>query len=64
MYVPGIKKKLIFVSTITDQNLKVEFFKTHCIVKDLLDHCKPMLLQESELEACTSLMSPAKVIKH
>jgi len=42
VYVPGIKKNLISVSTITDQNLKVEFFKSHCIVKDLLDHCKPV----------------------
>jgi hypothetical protein len=38
VYVPGINKNLIFVSTITDQNLKVEFFKNYCIVKDLLDH--------------------------
>jgi hypothetical protein len=38
VYVPGIKKKMISVSTITDQNLKVEFFKNYCIVKDLLDH--------------------------
>jgi hypothetical protein len=38
VYVPGIKKNLISVSTITDQNLKVEFFKNYCIVKDLLDH--------------------------
>jgi hypothetical protein len=37
VYVPGIKKNLIYVSTITDQNLKVEFFKNYCIVKDLLD---------------------------
>ena len=37
VYVPGLKKNLISVSTITDQNLKVEFFKKHCIVKDLLD---------------------------
>ena len=40
VYVPGIKKKMISVSTITDQDLKVEFFKNHCIVKDLLDHFK------------------------
>jgi hypothetical protein len=40
VYVPRIKKKLIFVSTITDQNLKVEFFKNYCIVKDLLDQFK------------------------
>jgi hypothetical protein len=38
VYVPGIKKNLISLSTITDQNLKVEFFKNYCIVKDLLDH--------------------------
>jgi hypothetical protein len=38
VYVPGIKKNLIYVSTITYQNLKVELFKTHCIVKDLQDH--------------------------
>jgi hypothetical protein len=38
VYVPGIKKNLISVSTITDQNLKVEFFKNYCIVKDLLNH--------------------------
>ena len=37
VYVPGIKKILISVSTITDQNLKVEFFNNYCIVKDLLD---------------------------
>lgn len=38
MYVLGIKKKLICVSTITDKNFKVEFFKAHSIVKDFLDH--------------------------
>jgi len=36
-YVPGIKKNLIFVSKITDQDLKVEFFKSLCIIKYLLD---------------------------
>jgi hypothetical protein len=40
VYVPRIKKNLIFVSTIIDQNLKVEFFKKYCIVKDLLDQFK------------------------
>lgn len=40
IYVPQIKKNLIYVSTILHRNLKFEFFKTHCIVKDLLDHCK------------------------
>lgn len=44
MYVLRINKNLIFMSTITDQNLKVKFFKTHCMVKDLLDHCKPVSL--------------------
>jgi hypothetical protein len=39
-YVPGIKKNLISMSNITDQNLKVEFFKNYCIVKDLLDQFK------------------------
>jgi hypothetical protein len=37
VYVPEIKKNLIYVSTITDQNLKVEFFKNYCIVKDMFD---------------------------
>jgi hypothetical protein len=40
VYVPMIKKNLIYVSTITDQNLKVELLKTHYIVKDLQDHYK------------------------
>jgi len=39
-YVPGIKKNLISASKITDQDLKVEFFKSHCIIKDLLDQMK------------------------
>jgi hypothetical protein len=42
MYVPGIKKNLISVSTITDQNLKVEFYKSYCVIKDLLDCMKPI----------------------
>jgi hypothetical protein len=40
VYVLGINKKLISVSTITDHNLKVEFFNNYCIVKDLLDQFK------------------------
>jgi hypothetical protein len=40
MYVPGIKKNLISVSTITDQYLKVEFLKSHCAVKGMQDHYK------------------------
>jgi hypothetical protein len=35
VYVPRINKNLIYVSTITYHNFNVEFFKTHCIVKDL-----------------------------
>ena len=34
MYVPMIKKNLIFVSMITDQDLQVEFFKAYCVIKD------------------------------
>jgi hypothetical protein len=45
VYVPGIKKNLIFVSTITDQNLKVEFFKNYYIVKDLLDHFQTVAME-------------------
>jgi hypothetical protein len=63
VYVPGIKKNLISVSTITDQNLKVEFFKNYCIVKDLLDHFQ-LLQRESEQEAYTNLMLPSKHIMH
>jgi hypothetical protein len=44
VYVPGIKKNLISVSTITDQNLKVEFFKNYCIVKDLLDQYRTVAM--------------------
>ena len=40
MYVPDLKKNLIFVSTITDNHLKVEFGKLGCIVKDVQDHYK------------------------
>jgi hypothetical protein len=38
VYVLGIKKNLISMSTIIDQNLKVELLKNYFIVKDLLDH--------------------------
>eukprot|EP00253_Pinus_taeda_P021576 PITA_21576 len=34
LYVPGIKKNLISVSMMTDQDMHVEFFKTHCVIKD------------------------------
>jgi hypothetical protein len=40
MYVPGIKKNLISVSTIIDQDLKVEILKLHCVVKYMQDHYK------------------------
>jgi hypothetical protein len=40
MYVPGIKKNLISVSTIANQDLKVEFVKSQCVVKDIQDHYK------------------------
>jgi len=42
IYVLGIKKNPISVSMIIDQNLKVEFLKSYCIIKDLLDHLKPI----------------------
>ena len=34
LYVPEIRKNMISVSMITDQDLLVEFFKTHCVIKD------------------------------
>jgi hypothetical protein len=40
MYVSGIKKNLISVSTIAYQDLKVEFFKSRCVFKDIHDHYK------------------------
>ena len=40
MYVPSINKNLFFVSMITDQNLKVEFYKSYCVVKDFSDSMK------------------------
>ena len=38
MYVSGIKKSLIFVFAITDNDMKVEFGKYKCHVKDVQDH--------------------------
>ena len=38
MYVPGIKKNLIYVSSIIDNDMKVEFDKYKCDVKDVQDH--------------------------
>jgi hypothetical protein len=40
MYVPGIKKNLIYVSTITDYDLKVEFGKYQFLIKDIRNHYK------------------------
>ena len=37
MYVPGIKTNLICVATIFDNDLKVEFLKSQCLVKDIQD---------------------------
>ena len=38
LYVPGIKKNFISISTITDQNLNVEFMQSHYLVKDIQNH--------------------------
>lgn len=40
MYVLGIKRNLIYVSTIVDQDLKVEFIKSQCVLKDIQDRYK------------------------
>eukprot|EP00253_Pinus_taeda_P004307 PITA_04307 len=37
LYVLGIKKNLISVSMMADQDMHVEFFKTHCVIKDCRD---------------------------
>eukprot|EP00253_Pinus_taeda_P031194 PITA_31194 len=34
LYVPGIKKNLISVSMITDQDMQVQFFKNGCVIQD------------------------------
>eukprot|EP00253_Pinus_taeda_P010577 PITA_10577 len=34
LYVPGIKKNLIYVSMITDQDMHVKFFKNGCVIQD------------------------------
>ena len=38
MYVPGIKNNLIYVSAITNNDMKVEYDKYKCHVKDFQDH--------------------------
>ena len=45
VYVPGLKKNLISVSTITGQNLKVELFKNYYVVKDLLEQYKTVAMR-------------------
>ena len=40
MYVPGIKKILISISTITENDLKVEFGQYQCHIKDIRNHFK------------------------
>jgi len=45
MYVPGVTKNLIYVSMTTDQDLKVEFFKSNCYIKDLLDGMKTIAIR-------------------
>jgi hypothetical protein len=76
VYVPGIKKNLIFVSTITYQDLKVEFFNNYCIVKDLLDHLKTVATRvrarglykldvtSKAHQALTSATMPTEILWH
>ena len=40
MHVLGIKRNVIYVSTISNQVLKAEFVKSQCIVKDIQDRYK------------------------
>jgi len=44
MYVFGITKNLIYVFMITDQDLKVEFFKSNYYIKYLLDRMKTIAI--------------------
>jgi hypothetical protein len=76
VYLSAIKKKFISVSTITDQNLKVEFFKNYCIVKHLLDQYKTVAMgvrarclykldvTSKAHHALTSATMPTKIICH
>ena len=76
VYVLGIKKFFISVSTITDQNLKVEFFKNYCIVKDLLDHFRTVVkgvrvgglykldVTSEAHHPLTSAIMPTKILWH
>jgi len=34
LYVPGIKKKFVFISMITDHDMQFKFFKNNCVIKD------------------------------
>ena len=38
LYAPGIKKNMISISTITDQDMNVEFMQSHSLVKDIQNH--------------------------
>lgn len=40
LYVPRWNKNLISISTITNEDLKVEFVKSHCLVNDVQDNYK------------------------
>jgi hypothetical protein len=76
MHVPGIKKNLIYVSTITDQDMKVDFVKSHCLVKDVKDHYKVVAIgvrvgglykldvMMKGHQALASTMMPTEVLWH
>ena len=44
MYVHEIKNNLTSICIIEDQNLKVEFLKSHCVIKYLMYHMKGIAL--------------------
>ena len=45
MYVPSIKKNLIYVFAITDNDMKFKFDKYKCHVKDVQDHYKVLAIR-------------------
>jgi hypothetical protein len=61
MYVQGIKKNLISISTIANQDLKVEFVKLQCVVKDMIT--TKSLQGDLELEDYIILMLQGGIIK-
>ena len=61
MYVPGVTKNLISVSMIKDQDLKVEFFKSNCYIKDLLDGMKTIATGIQTGGLCKLDVRPAPV---